>query len=98
MGGATVTVAGAVPDAGLACSHAAPAEVVKLSVPLPVLDTAAVLLDGSLPPVVAVNDSDVGETPTAGGGGAGGLVTTRWTAIVGGEPVAPAAVTVTLVS
>ena len=44
-----------------------PVEVVKLSVPLPVLETAAVLLAGSLPPVVAVKLRLVGVTERGGG-------------------------------
>ncbi len=75
MCGETVTVAGALPEAGVAASQeAAPVEVVKLSVPLPPLEMAVVLLAGAAPPVVAVNESVVGVTCKAGGGGS---VTTR---------------------
>src|SRR4051812_35345624 len=96
MCGATVTVAGAVPEAGEAASQAAdPVAVVKLRLPEPVLVTDAVLAVGSAPPVVAENDSDVGDTPRPAGGGS---LTTRCTATVAGDPVAPAAVIATLAS
>ncbi len=70
MCGETVTVAGALPEAGVAASQeAAPVEVVKLSVPPPVLEMAVVLLAGSAPPVVAVKGSVVGVTWRTGGSG-----------------------------
>ena len=90
----TVTAWGAEPLAGATDSHAASSDAVKLSVPPPVFVTSIVLPAGALPPTVAANASDAGDTASAGGGGC--ALTVSVTGTVAGEPCAPAAVTVTV--
>ena len=91
--GVTVSVAGAVALAGVTASHAASSDAVTSSVPPPVFVTATVLAAGLDPPCVALNDRLAGETASAGGAGGS---TVSVTAIVLGEPVAPAVVAVTV--
>jgi hypothetical protein len=89
----TDTEAGAVPAAGVAASHDASSDVVKLSVPPPVLATASDCAGGAAPPSTAVNARLAGVTESAGGcGGA----TVRVTGTCFGEPLTPADVTVTV--
>src|SRR3954452_1184392 len=87
MLGVTVSVCGAVPEAGDTVIHVASSEAVNDSVPAPVLDTSIVLAAGSVPPAVAENDRLDGETPSTGCGGS----TVSVTATVLGEPLVPAA-------
>ena len=89
--GATESVAGAVAVAGVTASHAASSDAVTFSAPDPVFVTEIVLAAGLAWPTVALNASVVGETASAGGGGAA-IVSV--TGIDAGEPVAPVAETV----
>ncbi len=90
---ATVIVPAPVPLPGEIDSHGALSDAVQLSVPPPVLATVSVLDAGSGPSATALKDSEAGDTARAGGGGS----TTNVTATVFGDPVAPAADTVTSV-
>src|SRR3954471_20381067 len=94
MLGVTVRVWGAVPEPGLTDIHEASSDAVNDSVPLPAFDTAIVFAAGSAPPAVALNDRLAGVVASAGPVGAGPTVNVTGTTF--GEPVAPAAVIVTL--
>ena len=87
----TVSVCGAVPDAGVTDSHGASSDAVKESVPPPVFVTLSVLVAGLAPPAVAENDRLAGDTEIAGA-----AATVRVTGICFGEPWVPAEVTVTV--
>jgi hypothetical protein len=92
--GVTVMVPELVPLAGATLSHVALSDAVQSIDPAPVLLTDSVLAAGLEPPAVPLNDRLVGVTESAGGVGASSV---NVTGIVLGEPVAPAAVTVTSV-
>jgi hypothetical protein len=91
--GVTVTVPLCVPLAGESDSHVASSLAVQFRVPPPVLVTEIVFAAGLAPPCVAENDKLAGEADNTGGVGGGSSVSV--TGIVFGDPVAPAAVTVT---
>ncbi len=91
--GVTVTDPAPVPLPGETDSHGTPSEADQLSVPAPVFATSIVFAAGEAPPEVPLKDSAAGDTESTGGGGS----TTNVTGIVFGEPLAPAAVTVTSV-
>ena len=82
----TDTEAGAVPLAGVAASHDASSDVVKLSVPPPVLVTDSDCAGGAAAPSTAVNDRPAGATASAGGCGGS---TVSVTGIGFGEPLTP---------
>ncbi len=92
--GVTETVRGAASDAGVTVSHGTLADAVKESVPPPELVTLKALVSTVAAPCAALNESAVGETESCGGCGGGSTVSV--TGIERGEPVAPAAVTVTV--
>src|SRR3954451_13597910 len=94
MLGVTVRVWGAVPEPGLTDIHDASSDAVNDSVPLPAFDTLIVFAAGSAAPAVALNDRLEGVVASAGPAGAGPTVNVTGTTL--GEPVAPAAVIVTL--
>jgi hypothetical protein len=94
IAGVTVIVPELVPLAGDTLSQLAVSDAVQSMDPPPVLLTASVLAAGLEPPAVPLNDRLVGDTERAGGVGASSV---NVTGIVLGEPVAPAAVTVTSV-
>src|SRR4051794_41859710 len=89
MSGVTVSVCGAVPDAGATDIHVASSDAVNDSVPPPALETSMVLPAGFAPPCVALNDRLAGVVASAGPGAAGG--TLNGTGTTFGEPAAPAA-------
>ena len=92
--GVTVIVPALVPLPGERLSQLALSDAVQSIDPPPVLVTDSVLAAGLDPPCVALNDRLAGDTDNAGGV-AGSTVSV--TAIVFGDPDAPAAVTVTSV-
>src|SRR3954453_16425666 len=92
--GVTVIVPPLVPLAGDTVSQLALSDPVQSMDPPPVFETDSVLAAGLGPPATAENDSEAGETDSAGGVG-GSKVSV--TGIVLGDPVTPAAVTTTSV-
>jgi hypothetical protein len=90
----TVTSRPPVPLPGATLSHAASSETVQLRVPPPLLLIASVRSAGLAPPCVPPKARLPGVTASAGPGGGGSTMSV--TGIVRGEPVAPAAPTVTL--
>src|SRR3954447_22951881 len=93
MSGVTVSVCGAVPDAGATDIQGASSDAVNDRVPPPALETSIVLAAGVAPPCVALKDRLAGVVASAGPGAPG--VTLNVTGTTFGEPAAPAGVIVT---